>query len=104
MPLLTDRQEPEDFDPNQPDEPNEYAIRYLFNPYRSGKEYERAGKLLLLSAAGTNILAMGLYTAWLEFNFNPWLLALAFVVVGVSGLAALRYNLNPPQAYFLSVL
>lgn len=88
MPLLTDRQEPDDYDRPNSDEPNEYAIRYLFNPNRPGTEYERTGRVLFYSSAATNLLALALYAAWLELNFIPWLLGIVLVVVALSGIAA----------------
>lgn len=88
MPLLTDRQEPDDYDRPNSDEPNDYAIRYLFNPNHPGTEYERTGRVLFYSSAATNLLALGLYAAWLELDFIPWLLVIVLAVVGLSGVAA----------------
>ena len=88
MPLLTDRQEPDDYDRPNSDEPNDYAIRYLFNPNRPGIEYERTGRVLFYSSAATNLLALGLYAAWLEFDFLPWLIIMALVIVALGGLAS----------------
>ena len=99
MPLLTDRQEPEDYNRPNPDEPNDYAIRYLFNPNRAGVEYERTGRVLFFSSAATNLLALGLYAAWLELNFVPWLVAGAVLVVALSGLAAYYLWHHRRQAY-----
>lgn len=87
MPVLTDRQEPEDFDPNEPEDPNEYALRYLFFSNRPGVELQRSGTTLLYSGAATNILAFMFYASWLDFNFNPWLLLIGILVV-FSGLGA----------------
>ena len=88
MPLLTDRQEPDDYDRPNSDEPNEYAISYLFTPNRPRTEYERTGRVLFYSSAATNLLALGLYAAWLELNFIPWLLIVVLLVVALSGVAA----------------
>ncbi len=100
MPLLTDRQEPDDYDrPKNSDEPNEYAIRYLFNPNRPGIEYERTGRVLFYSSAATNMLALCLYAAWLEFNFLPWLLIIALLIVALGGLASYFLPRRRRRAY-----
>jgi hypothetical protein len=104
MPLLTDRQEPEDYDRPSSDEPNEYAIRYLFNPNQPGVEYERTGRVLFYSSAVTNLLALGLYVAWLEFNFVPWLLLGAILVTVLGGIASYYlYHRRRFLAYKLAV-
>ncbi|MDB5082743.1 MAG: hypothetical protein JWP00_4667 [Chloroflexi bacterium] len=104
MPLLTDRQEPEDYDREKPDEPNEYAIRYLFTPNRPGVELERTGLVLFYSAVATNLLALALYAAWLEFTFNTGLLVLALLIVAASGTAAYFLSRRPSLAYFLATV
>jgi hypothetical protein len=103
MPLLTDRQEPEDYDRPNSDEPNEYAIRYLFNPNRPGVELERTGRVLFYSSAATNLLALALYAAWLEFNFVPWLLMIAILITALGGLAAYYLSRQRRLAYQVAV-
>ena len=89
MPVLTDRQEPEDYNRPPPDEPNEYAIRYLYGNNRQlSLELERTGKVLLYSSAAASLMALLLYAGWLEFNFTPWLLVMGCLIVAVNGLAA----------------
>src|ERR1700712_5253783 len=102
MPLLTDRQEPEDYDRPNSDEPNEYAIRYLFNPNQPGIEYERTGRVLFYSSAATNLLALGLYAAWLELNFLPWLLLIVLIIVGLGGIASYLLKRRRSLAYGLA--
>jgi uncharacterized membrane protein YhhN len=99
MPLLTDRQEPDDYDRPNSDEPNDYAIRYLFNPNRPGIEFERTGRVLFYSSAATNLLALALYAAWLELDFIPWLLGVVLVIVGLSEVAAYLLWHHRPQAF-----
>ncbi len=103
MPLLTDRQEPEDYDRPNSDEPNEYAMRYLFNPNRSGVEYERTGRVLFYSSAATNLLALGLYAAWLEFNFVPWLLLGASLITALGGVASYYLYRRRSLGYIVAV-
>jgi ABC-type transport system involved in cytochrome c biogenesis permease subunit len=103
MPLLTDRQEPEDYDRPSSDEPNDYAIRYLFNPNQPGVEYERTGRVLFYSSAATNLLALGLYAAWLEFSFVPWLLLSAILVTVLGGVASYYlYHRRRSRAYLVA--
>ena len=102
MPLLTDRQEPEDYDRPNPEDPNEYAIRYLFNPNRPGVEYERTGRTLFYSSAATNLLALGLYAAWQEFNFVPWLLIAAAIIPLLGGFASYYLSRNRLRAYLFA--
>src|SRR5690242_19289071 len=102
MPLLTDRQEPDDYDRPNSDEPNDYAIRYLFNPNRPGVEYERTGRVLFYSAAATNLLALGLYAAWLEFDFLPWLLVAALAIVALGGIASYLLLHRRRRAYVVA--
>ncbi len=101
MPLLTDRQEPEDFSTGpEPEDPNDYALRYLFKPNRPGIEYHRTGQTLFYSGAATNLLALALYFTWLEFNFLTWQIGLALLVVLLS--AAASYLLS--KRHFLAPL
>ena len=103
MPLLTDRQEPDDYDrPKNSDEPNDYAIRYLFNPNRPGIEYERTGRVLFYSSAATNLLALGLYAAWLEFDFRPGLLIAALLIVALGGVASYLLPRRRGLAYIVA--
>jgi hypothetical protein len=89
MPVLTDRQEPEDYNRPPPEDPNEYAIRYLYGTNRQlSVELERTGKVLFYSSAAASLMALLLYAGWLEFNFTPWLLAMGCLIVAISGLAA----------------
>jgi len=111
MSIITDRQEPESSGWEEPKEPNEYAIRYLFNLSRPGQELRRSGELLFYSGAGSNLLALGLYAAWLELNFDLWLLGLAGLVVVCGGLAVIWRTRRPALAlvmalfpFFLTVL
>ena len=106
MPLLTDRQEPEDYDRGrQPEDPNEYALRYLFQPNRPGVEYQRTGQTLFYAGVATNWLAFGLYAAWLEFNLWVWPVALALLLVSLSSLAArLFYRHRRSGAFWLATL
>lgn len=104
MSVLTDRQEPDDYDRPNSDEPNDYAIRYLFNPNRPGIEYERTGRTLFYSAAATNLLALGLYAAWLEFSFVPWLLVIALLVVALGGVASYLLRRRRGSAYPVAFL
>ncbi len=96
MPLLTDRQEPEDLDPKHPDDPDDYAIRYLFNPNNSHRDLARAARILLYSSAASNLLAFLLYLAWVELQFTALALALAALVVGLSGWAGLSLKNGLP--------
>jgi hypothetical protein len=105
MPLLTDRQEPEDYNrPENPDDPNDYAIRYLFNPNRPSVEFERTGRVLFYSSAAANLLALGMYAAWLEFKFNPWLLVVALLITVSGGAAAYYLSRLRSLAYLLAVI
>lgn len=100
MPVLTDRQQPEN--PDDPNDPNDYAIRYLFSAKSPRIELKRTGQALFYSGAATNLLALALYAAWLELRFNPWLLLAALAVVGTGGLAAVNLRNHPRLAYWLA--
>ncbi len=105
MPLLTDRQEPEDFEPTPPDDPNEYALRYLYGANRPARlEWQRAGKVLLYSAIAANFMAFWLYAGWLEFSFVAWLLAMALLIIFVGGLVALWLRPRPKLALTLAFI
>lgn len=92
MPVLTDRQEPEDFDKEtEGEEPNEYAIKYLFKPRNSpGLERQRTGRTLIYSGAAANLLATVMILVALELKL-PWQLLVFMVgIIGSTGLVALR--------------
>ncbi|HEX2909288.1 MAG TPA: hypothetical protein VH186_00675 [Chloroflexia bacterium] len=99
-----DRREPGKLERNPPEEPNEYAIRYLFNPDRPPSEWRRAGQVLFYSAAFTNLLALALYAAWVEFNFIPWLLVMALVTTMLSGIAAFLLFKRQSPVHFVAWL
>jgi len=92
MPVLTDRQEPEDYDKEaEAEEPNEYALKYLFRPRHSlGLERQRTGRTLLYSAAAANLLATIMILVALELKL-PWqLLAFMLAIIGSTGLVVWR--------------
>ncbi len=103
MPTLTDREEPEDFEPHDPDEPNDYALHYLFNSNRPGVELVRSGRILFYTGAATNVMAFLLYAAWLELNFVLWLLLAGLAVVATGGVAALNLRSRPALARLLGL-
>ena len=80
MPILTDKQEPEDFDKPSDDDPNAYALSYLFAQKRPAVELQRTGQVLILSGAGANIMAT--LVLWLNQDFGfAWLWVVFSVLV-----------------------
>lgn len=74
MPVLTTHKEPEDYQPSDPDDPNEYAIRYLFNRERdNARDLKITGKAMVLFGTIGSIIAFGIMIGNLEFNVD-WLL------------------------------
>lgn len=92
MAVLTDRKEPDDFDRDEnSEEPNEYALKYLFKRRNSPTvERIRTGRVLLYSGAAANLLAALMLLVALEMRWQSLLLGLALLIVICSGLAAWR--------------
>jgi hypothetical protein len=77
MPVLTSRQEPDDYDdnPSHPDEPpNEYAVRYLFGAGRNPVlDWRRSGKALVLFGFIGGLIAFGVMLGNLDFKLDGFL-------------------------------
>lgn len=101
MPTLTSRQEPDDFDKEgRSDEPNDYAIKYLFGLRKPQQELWRTGQVLFYSGVAANLMASGMLVVALEFNL-PWqILLFGLAMLVVNGLAAYRVW-KTPRARFL---
>ena len=87
MPVLTDRQEPDDADKPPDEDPNSYVLSYLFTQHRPAVELQRTGQVLILAGAGTNVGATLVLWNNQEFGFS-WLLLLISLLIPVMGLAA----------------
>jgi hypothetical protein len=92
MPVLTDRQEPEDFDKRgeNPEEPNDYAIKYLFSFRRPKLELWRTGRTLLYSGAAGNLLGFFMLLATLDFQVTWGVVFYSLILVAVGALVAYR--------------
>jgi hypothetical protein len=91
MPVLTDRKEPDDYDKERnPDEPNDYAIKYLFGMRKPQQERWRSGRVLFYSGASANLLATFMLVVAAEFNLSGILLLFGLAILAASGLAVFR--------------
>lgn len=97
MPVLTDRKEPDDFDKGgNSDEPNDYAIKYLFGLRKPQQEIWRTGHVLFYSGAAANLMASGMLLVALEFNL-PWqILLFGLAILATTVLAVYRVWKAPP--------
>jgi len=105
MPILTDKQEPEDFDKPPDDDPNAYALSYLFAQKRPAVELQRTGQVLVLSGAGANIMAS--LVLWLNQDFGfAWLWLLFSLLVPVLSVLAtlLLWRKQPSFGLVLTVI
>jgi|GEM_PF-3001318 len=104
MPTLTDQKDQDDDSqpPQNPDEPPEYAMRYLFNTERNPHtEWEGAARLMALAGAVTNLIAVIVLVGNLEFilPIALWLLLVVMLVASGWGWWAV-WRLNHKRAWF----
>ncbi len=107
MAVLTDRKEPEDYDKGSgSDEPNDYAIKYLFGLRRPAQELWRTGRTLIYCGAAASLLATAMLIVAVEFSLTWPLVLLGLAMLATSGLAAYRLwkNAGKPGTPWLSSL
>ncbi len=110
MPTLTDQKDrDDDYQPPQnPDEPPEYAMRYIFNTNRNPQsEWEGAARLMALAGAVTNLIAAFVLVANLELilPLALWLfLVLMLVVSGWGGRVVWQLHKRRVWIIFLPLL
>ncbi len=81
---------PEDYNKGEEQEPNDYALRYLFKPKKPGLEWWRTTRAIIYCGAAANLLATLMLPIALEFRFPLWLLFFSFAIIITSGLGALK--------------
>jgi hypothetical protein len=91
MPVLTDQKDwDDDKPPENPDEPPEYALRYLFNGANNPHEdLQRMARILIVTGAVTNLIGFVYLLGNYELVIHPLLWVLEPLIIGL-GLVAWR--------------
>ncbi len=87
MPVLTDQKDrDDDKPPENPDEPPEYAMRYLFNGANTPHEdMHRMAKILIVTGAVTNIIGFIYLLGSYDLVIHPllWVLEPLIILLGL---------------------
>jgi hypothetical protein len=89
MPVLTDQKDrDDDKPPENPDEPPEYAVRYLFNGANNPNEdLRRMARILIVTGAITNLIGFIYLLGNFDFIIHPLLWVLEPLIIGLGFVA-----------------